>query len=586
MNRASIKVVGESGMGLLSIGMIVASSLKELGFYVNSHREYPSLIKGGHSSVQVDFSSKQIRSLRQEVDLMVALDSAGLKAYIETVKKGGIIVHGLDRVHLIKGVKDRVAKRKIKMVYFPALKIVHESGGRELMVNTVLLGFIWKVFKLNLKPIEKEIRKKFAKKPDVLKINLKCVNAGYKAKEAETLRAFKIDHPKKKPKTILLDGNQALALGAIQCGVRAYYAYPMSPSSSILMHVANYAKESGMLVKQAEDEITASQLALGSMHMGTRALVGTSGGGFDLMTETFSLAGMIETPLVVIDCQRPGPATGMPTWTGQGDLLLAIHAGHGEYGRLVVAGSDPASCYELIQHTMNYAEEFQVPTVFLSEKVICETQAMVEPFKQGKIPIKRGLVTKPKELEALVPTDRYKITKSGVSLRWAPGTAKAGYYANGDEHREDGRLTEDADRCAAMIDKRMRKMAALEKALPEPIYFGAKDADIVIVGWGSTKNTVLDVIDIMKAKGKKVGYLHYEYLWPLKTAKISKLLKDHKNVHLLEGNYGGQLASLIENKVHLKFKSRFLKYNGRPFFVEEVIDYIFENLKTVKTVKT
>jgi 2-oxoglutarate ferredoxin oxidoreductase subunit alpha len=308
--------------------------------------------------------------------------------------------------------------------------------------------------------------------------------------------------------------------------------------------------------------------------MGTRALVGTSGGGFDLMTETFSLAGMIETPLVVIDCQRPGPATGMPTWTGQGDLKLAIHAGHGEYGRMVVSGSDPTSCYELIQHTLNYAEEFQVPTVFLTEKVICETQTMVAPFKHKAIPIKRGLVTKEKELEALMPTDRYKITKSGVSLRWLPGASKAGYYANGDEHREDGRLSEDAAPCAAMIDKRMRKMDALEKVLPEPEYFGAKNADIVIVGWGSTKNTVLDAIDILKEKGKKVGYLHYEYLWPLKTGKVSKLMKSHKNVHILEGNYRGQLANLIENKVHLKFKGRFLKYDGRPFFVEEVMDYI------------
>lgn len=578
MKRTTLKIAGASGMGLLSIGEILSRSLKHLGFYIHSDREYPSLIKGGHSNVQLDFGMEELNCLSETIDFVMALDHAGLIEYVKTVKRGGIVVHGCVRTEMIRGFKDIVEERKVKLIYLPAREMALSLGGTELMANMVLLGLMWRVLGLPLKPLREEVKKRFAKKAKLLKIDLKCLDAGYKAKGLDIPKTD-IPLPKTKPKKIILNGNMAIALGAIQCGVRAYFAYPMSPASSILTYVAEFCHDSDMLVKQAEDEITAAQMTLGSMTMGTRALVATSGGGYDLMTETVSLAGMIESPWVCVICQRPGPATGLPTWTGQGDLKLAIYSSHGEFPRVVVAVSDPASCYELIQHAMNLAEEFQVPVIVLSEKVICESQTMVDPFQHKAIPIRRGLVTDKKQLEKLEQSDRYKVSASGLSRRWIPGSSKTFYYANGDEHWEGGQLTEEGEPVKEMIAKRLRKMQTIKKNLPEPEVIGPKSkADISFVGWGSSKGVMKDVIRAMKRQGVTVNYLHFDYLLPLKTKRLKKFFEENKKVCLIEGNHNGQLGNLIRLKSGLEFKKRLLKWNGRPFFLEEVIDFINHNL--------
>ncbi|MBN2096336.1 2-oxoacid:acceptor oxidoreductase subunit alpha [Candidatus Peregrinibacteria bacterium] len=578
MNRTTLKVAGESGMGLLSVGRIVAKVLKGMGFYVHSDREYPSLIKGGHSNLQIDFGPAPIRSLSREADLVIALDRAGLMEYLDVIKKGGVLVHGYERHHLIKDLHAKAKKRNIKLMYLPAHTIARNLGGSDVMVNMVLLGLMWKILGFDLKPLENAIRKQFATKPELLKIDLKCVQAGYRPKELKKIPQYKIPVPKKKPKALLLDGNMGVALGAIEAGVRSYFMYPMSPASSILMYLADFSHQTKMVVKQAEDEITAAQMTLGAMFMGSRSFTATSGGGYDLMHETVSLAGMTETPWVCVICQRPGPATGLPTWTGQGDLNMAIHSCHGEFTRLVMAASDPASCYEGIQHAFNYAEEFQIPVIFLSEKTIAEAQTMVDVFK-SKIPIKRGIVTG-KALEKVVPSDRFKITKNGVSLRWLPGASEMGYYGNGDEHKEDGTLTERGEEVAPMYAKRVRKMETLKNTLPDPVIYGVKKgADFSFVGWGSSKSVMLDVIDEMKKKDVKVNYLHYEYLWPFKEKPAVRFFKENRKVHIMEGNYQGQLANMIEAATGLKFKGRLLKYNGRHFFLEDVMDYIVKHLK-------
>lgn len=573
MKRTVLKVAGESGMGLLSVGRIVAKVLKDMGFYVHSDREYPSLIKGGHSNLQIDFGAQPINCLSEQVDLVIALDLAGLMEYIETIKPGGILLHGYDRHHLIKKLQQKAEERQVKLIYFPALPTARKLGGRDVMMNVVLLGLMWRILGFDLNLMKQAIEKEFAKKPKVIPLNLQCLEIGYAGEGLEEVPKYNIPIPETKPDTLLLDGNMAIALGAIEAGVRAHYQYPMSPSSSILMHLANFSHHSQMIVKQAEDEITAAQMAYGSMLMGTRALTATSGGGFDLMSETVSLVGITEVPWVCVLCQRPGPGTGLPTWTGQGDLNLAIHAGHGEFARLVIAASDPTSGYEGIQKAMNYAETYQIPVILLTEKVICESQTLVPPLRTD-IPIERGLVTDPEELANLKSVNRYEITENGISRRWIPGSSPAGYYSNGDEHREDGTLTEKGEEAGPMYAKRNHKMDTLKANLPEPVLYGEENADISVVGWGSTKSTMLDVIVEMAEQGIKVNYLHYEYLWPLKTERFKQLMQTGKPVHLLEGNYHGQLGVMLEGETGLKFTSKFLKYNGRPFFLEEVIKYL------------
>ncbi len=579
MNRTTIKITGESGMGLSSVGSIIAKTLKRMGFYMHVDREFPSLIKGGHANVQIDFSDKPVHCLSNQVDIVVALDRTGLEEYVKTLKTGGILIHGYERHQLIKGLKQKAEERKLNVLFLPARQISYNFGGNETIATMVLIGLLWKALGFDLVELEKEVKARYGKNPEFLRLDLLCLHEGYKTDVIALPTSYKLQATN----SLLLNGNQAIALGAIHCGVRAYYAYPMSPSSSILTSMANWANEFGLVVKQGEDEITVAQMAIGSMHMGARALAATSGGGFDLMTETVSMAGMIECPLVIIIAQRPGPATGLPTWTSQGDLNLAIFSAHGEFPRIVLAASDQTSCFELIQHAFNLAEEFQTPVMLLTEKQIAEAETTTPLFEQNKIPIKRGLV-EGEELKNLKSEDRYKITDSGISKRWIPGSSKAFYFANSDEHWESGVLTEEGDKSGIMMDKRMRKMKAIEAALPEPVVYGPKNADISFVGWGSSKGVMLDAIrhlnspknpkDPKAPNSPTLNYLHFDYLWPLKTSVLNTFFEQNKNVHLIENNYQGQLGNLIEGQTGLKFKGRLLKWNGRPFFVEEVQKHI------------
>ncbi len=573
MERIKIRVVGHSGYGgLLSTGSIIAKSLERLGFYVVADREYPSLIKGGTSCFTINASRESINSLSRTPDILVAIDKPCLVKYFDTLADGGTLVHGYERLSGITDILEQAVARKINVAHLNGREITHEAGGSERMKNVVLIGMLWKALGLPYDTIAEQIKTQFARKPNIIPPNLKCAKMGYERTETN----FKIELPTSVPNMAFMDGNYALALGAIHAGTRAYYAYPMSPSTHLLTHMANHAKEFGYVVKQAEDEITVANLALGSMHAGTRALCATSGGGFDLMTETVSLSGIIETPFVCCLFQRPGPATGLPTWTGQGDLNLAMHGGHGEFARMVIAASDPADHFELIQHALNYAEEFQIPVILLSDKVSAEQYVSIPPLKQNTIPIKRGLVPK-EELDQLKNSDRYEVTASGLSKRWLPGESDAYYFANGDEHNAEGILDEN-ESAGDMYAKRCRKLALAAENMPEPVIYGdAEGADISFVGWGSTKGPLIDAINEAQTKGLKVNYLHYSFVYPLKTEALNTFFETNKNVHLAEGNHFGQLGNLIEQQTANRFAGRLLKWNGRPFFTEDLAEYIADN---------
>jgi len=572
MNRLRLKIVGASGTGLLSTGDILTNALSDLGFYAVSDREFPSLIKGGHSSYSLNLSPDPVYALSSGADIMIALDKNGMETYKDELKDGGILVHAYERFGGIKALMEEFESRGVEVVSAPGRKTVAELGGNNLMVNVLLVGMVWKLLGYDYGLVEQAIKEKFASKPKLLEMDLIVLKHGFDLVET------KVDFPVPEGNTVrrFINGNRAITLGAIHAGCRAYYAYPMSPASSVLTYMAELQPKTKMIVKQAEDEITAAQLVIGSMYMGTRAMTATSGGGFDLMTESVSLVGMIETPFVAVIAQRPGPATGLPTWTGQGDYQMAKYSGHGEYARLVMAVSNAQDSFELIQHAFNYAEVYQIPVIVLTEKQIAESLWTVDDFEEGAIPIQRGLVTGA-ELESIESNDRYRITEDGVSKRWIPGSSSAYYFANGDEHLEDGTLTEDAEPSKQMIAKRIRKADTLRDALPEPDLYGEASADISFIGWGSSRNVMMDTIAKFKAEGKSVNYLHYSYLFPLKTDVLEQFMKDNKNVHLIEGNYTGQFGQDIEARGH-KFAGKLLKWNGRPIYVEEVSEYINQNL--------
>lgn len=577
--RVTIRIAGESGQGINSIGEAVSKACKKAGLNIFGYREYPSLIRGGHAFYQVEVANQPLSAPSGHADLMVCMSRVSFHAYIKTMRPNSVVLHDIGRLDINPEETTWIEANSINVIYLNATKLAEESGGKKLMSNTVIFGVLWKLFQLPLAIAEEVIREAFTKKPHYIDVNLACLQAGYA--QDLTSQAHLVLTPSSNTdiaNAALLTGNHAVALGAVAAGVRAYFAYPMTPSSSILSYLAQVQHQTRMLVKQVDDEIAAAEMAVGSMFMGTRALTGTSGGGFDLMTETVSLSGMTETPFVCILGQRPGPATGLPTWTSAGDLLLAVFAGHGEFPRVVMAASDATSAYTMVQDAFNLAEEYQLPVIILTDKEIAESSFMINSFPAGPA-LNRGLVATA-ELDALKPTDRFKITDSGVSPRWLPGQADATYDANSDEHLPDGTLTEDADTAKAMMDKRMRKLETLKKTLPEPKLIGPAEADITFICWGSVKNALVDAMAVLSAEKAAVtfNFLHFDYVFPLKTEVFieltQKVASKGKRLVLVENNATGQLGMLLSQTTGYQFKERLLKYDGRPFFVEDIIDFV------------
>lgn len=574
-NRLSVKIAGESGQGINSIGEMVAKALKQNGFYTFGYREYPSLIKGGYSFHQIDFASHPVNSPSKQADILLCLSRVSFHTYLPTLRANGQVIHMLPQLEPTVEEQKLFKEKNIKISYVAAADLAEQAGGKAIMANVVLVGVLWKLMDLPLEPLAEVLAHEFAKKPDVIKPNLASLKKGYEASLQEA-NLFKINFPTHQTckNDALLSGNHLLALGAAAAGVRAYFAYPMTPSSSILSYMANIYHDTGILVKQLDDEISVAQFALGAMFMGTRALIATSGGGFDLMTESLSLSAMTETPFVCILGQRPGPATGMPTWTAATDLNLAVYAGHGEFPRCVIALSDSSSAYIVIQKAFNISEKYQIPVIVLTEKQIAESLFQVEDLEKDP-EIERSLVNG-NALETLEPSDRYKITKSGISQRWLPGDAEATYVGNSDEHLEDGTVTEDAAPSLEMTTKRLRKLQTLQEELTEPNLIGPANAKLTFVTWGSTRNSVKDAILLWNEKQTKntINFLHYEYIYPTKVEKLQQLIVKGQPLVLIENNAFGQLGALLSQHTGYQFADKLLKFDGRPFFTEDITDYL------------
>lgn len=582
--RTSLKIVGASGQGIDSIGEVLAKALKRAGYCVFGYREYPSLIKGGHASYQLDVSDEWIGSSETNVNIVIALNHHGLEHNLADLKPGGICIHSTDYWKFPPQDEKLISDRGLTLVNLPIEKMLTTLKAKPILANVILSAFVWAILEQDIDALKKMVGEKFAKKKDLLELNMQCIDAGYGYQD-EKIGKLRVAMPKPEKKWkdhLLLTGSKAMGLGAVHAGVRMYAGYPMTPSSPLLSYIASIQNATGMAIKQAEDEITAAQIVSGAMFMGTRALTATSGGGFDLMSETLSLNAILENPTVFVLAQRPGPATGLPTWTGQGDLLMAIHTAHGEFARCVMAVSGSDDAFSLMADAFNIAEEYQISSIVLTDKQIAEALYTQAPFDQKSTVIKRGkLITDVKQLASLKSTDRYDPSvKDGVSKRWLPGSKAATYCAQGDEHSPDGTVDESAANAVAQLDKRMRKAEALKQSLPDAELFGDPKPETLIVGWGSTKTVVLDAMKNAELKEKKIGYLHYTYLWPLKTERFTELASNAKRVILVEGTHQGQLGMLLRQETGVAITQKILKYDGRPFFYDELVELISKHLKS------
>ena len=561
-NRYCIKLGGESGQGINTLGILLSKAIKSLGYDIFSYREYPSLIKGGVASYQIDFSNKYISSSSQNCNILTILDPEAVHEYLHSLNPNGILLYDDSKVEFSPEEQSWITQNQIHVIYLDSEKIAVEAGGSSIMANIVMTSFLWKLLGFNPNDLANIVKEIFASKgEEIINKNILCLNAGYNTsefKEEYTQKTYIPNLPSEKKDSKILTGNDAIALGAISAGVRAYYGYPMTPATSIFKYLGNTYKETGILIKQAESEITAVQMAMGSMVMGTRALTATSGGGFDLMQETISCAGITETPLVIVLAQRIGAGTGVPTWTGSSDIHTAVKSGHGEFPKAVLCVSDIQSGYILIQQAFNIAETYQIPVIVLTEKQIAESIFTVETLPRA-LQIQRGTYN---------GENRYEITNTGISPRWIPSFDKKPYLNNSDEHNQASQSTENMDEIREMSDKRMQKQSTLLNNLPEPVLYGNPQAQTVLVGCGSTKNPILDAI----SEGMNIAYLHYEYLFPTRTQTLLNLVSSGKRIILVENNQTGELGKILTEASGYQFKEKILKYNGKPLFLEDILN--------------
>jgi 2-oxoglutarate/2-oxoacid ferredoxin oxidoreductase subunit alpha len=561
-NRLSIRFVGESGQGINTLGELTSKALKNSNYFTFGYREYPSLIRGGVASYQIDISSKPIRSASKNCDIIISLDEQAFNYYLDTANEKSIAIYDDIEIEKNDEITKKLKDRNITYKYIPTEEITKQAQGTKIMENVVLLGVLWKILGLDTTPLKDLILETFKNKDIDLDAEIRCIEGGENIDWDIKLEKNISPADSEITNNKIVTGNDALSLGLIAGGLRAYYAYPMTPATSILKMIGDTYKETGIVVKQAESEITAAQMVLGSMHAGTRAATATSGGGFDLMTESISCAGISETPFFVVLAQRAGAGTGVPTWTGASDLRTAISAGHGEFPRCVLSASDPSSVYHLAQVGLNIAEKYQLPVILLTEKQIAESLFSVDSLGQP-IPIERGKLSK-------IETP-YKIVGDGISPRPIPSKTDLPFLKTSDEHTEDGVSTEIKEDIEKMNEKRSIKMDTLFKEIPEPKIYGNKDAQKVFVGWGSVKNTILDLID---SHNLNIAYLHYEYIYPLKTEFLTQLSNKGKDIILIENNNSAELGNLIKQECPITFKDMLLKMDGRPIFIEDILEFL------------
>jgi len=570
------KIGGEAGFGIMTTGLLFSKIASRLGYYILDYVEYPSLIRGGHNAYEVCVSDREVTALKKEIDVLVCLNEETFHKHKNRLNSQSLVLYDKEEFDFT----DNFNK-----VNVPLKKILTDLKGQAVMKNTIALGASLSILGGNIEVLLDLIAEQFKKKGDeIVRFNQQFAIAGYeevKENYSFLIKNFLIEKEEEKEK-LVVSGNEAFSLGVVFADCRLYAAYPMTPSSSVLHTLASWQEKTGMIVRHSEDEIAVINTALGASFAGVRAAVGTSGGGFSLMVESLSFAGVAEIPVVVFLAQRPGPATGMPTWTEQGDLLFAIFSGHGEFPKIVLAPGDQKEMIELTIKAFNLADIYQTPVIVVSDMYLSEGHKSVERDWVDKIvreyQIRRGKINlsqkeNPQKLEIFL---RYKITEDGISEKILPGTAGYFYQENSYEHLEDGHTTEEVKPRKDQVEKRLRKWQTyLKNDFQLPKFYGNEKAEIVFISWGSTKGIVLEAQKRLKEKGIETGFYHFNHIYPLDKEKVSQLLKkDNKRYLLVENNALGQFGKILAMEAGLDFEEKILRYDGRPITVEQILEKI------------
>lgn len=562
----SIKVGGAAGQGIQTIGRTLTKVLSRSGFHLFSHQDYESRVRGGHNFFQIRFSDKRVFAPRASIDMLIALDRESIPLHGKELSQKGSAIYDSS---FIKTVYDDA-----RFIDVPFNDLAREYGTGEIMTNTVAsgaaLGMLGLDVELLVSVLEGSMR---GKSEELIAGNTRAAREGYEYASSNCPRCSFTVEPRQR-ELMVIEGNDAIALAAIASGCKFYSAYPMTPSTGILNFMAQKAAENGLVVEQAEDEIAAINMVLGASFAGVRAMTGTSGGGFALMVEGLSLAGMTETPIVIALGQRPGPATGLPTRTEQADLLFALYAGHGEFPRLIFAPGTPEQAFKLVNKAFDLTEKYQVPAIILMDQLYADSQWTMDKvdldiFRYEDYRVRGSKFKDLKEYK------RHAFSKTGVSPLAIPGEAKHLVVTDSDEHDEDGHIIEDAETRTRMVQKRLtKKLPLIRSEIGPPELYGSNDPDITLVGWGSTYGVMRDAVDMLSGKNN-IAMLHFSELYPFPTSQNPDYVETIRRSRLsvcIENNASGRFATLMRAETGFSFERRINKYDGRPFTLEELME--------------
>jgi 2-oxoglutarate ferredoxin oxidoreductase subunit alpha len=572
-NDLTIRIGGEAGQGLESSGGGFAKALARAGLHIFVHQSYMSRIRGGHNWATIRVSPTPPWGPLDRLDLLLALDQETVNVEGPFVEPGGAIVCDESLA-----VDSAIIERGVNHIPLPLNAIAMEKGGSPVMANTAATAALAGLTNLPFRFIEGVIHDNFKKKGDaVIAPNLVVAQAAYDLaiERGPAGCAYCLEIDESPPSRMVLNGNDAFCIGAVLAGCNFISAYPMTPSTSIFQWMMTYAEEYGIVAKQVEDEIAAVCMATGAAHAGARAMASTSGGGFCLMVEGLGLAAMTETPIVLVDAQRPGPSTGMPTRTEQADLLFLLHASHGEFPRIVLAPGTIEECFHAGARAFNLAERYQTPVLVLTDAFQANSMRALDPtvLDFAGVTIDRGALLIPAELDVLTePYLRYKVTDSGISPRALPGHPKSVSMSASDEHREDGHFEdEDPTNRIAQTDKRMRKLEAARADIEPPVRYGPAQSQLTLVDWGSTYGPLRETVDRLNAEGGSANLVHFCDLWPFPAEAARAALQDARRVVVVEGNATGQFELLLQAYAGVRADGHVRRYDGRPFTPEYIL---------------
>ncbi|PIN76087.1 hypothetical protein COV17_03255 [Candidatus Woesearchaeota archaeon CG10_big_fil_rev_8_21_14_0_10_36_11] len=567
MNSFVIRIGGEAGWGIATAADIIAKVFIKAGYHVFLHKEYASQIKGGHNYHTIRVSSIPIAAPIEHVNVLLALDSATGEKHTTFVVDGGTIIFN-------DSVEIRTTKRNVHYVPLQITKIQQESIEKNV-ANAIFVGAAVKLCSIGYDILESVMEDIFKHKPVLLETFRTAVQKGYNSIE----KSNTINFPALKKSLSLgfYTGNDAITQGALDAGITFHAQYPMTPVSKILHNLAKDAiTTEALTVVQPEDEIAAINMALGASYAGARAMTATSGGGFSLMVESVGLASMAEIPLVLIEGQRPGPATGIPTKTEQGDLSFVLSAGQGDFPRVVIAPGNVQECYTETKRAFYIAEKYQLPVIVLVDTAVAESFVTVTLSDDLHIDFSQRFNIINTVGNSQIKDGMFMRYEGEPLLRTVPGTKNGMYTCAGDEHTEVGCITEDPTIRTSMMRRRMDKLNLIETELPPPELYGSSDADVTVVCWGSTTSAVKEVVDTLNSEGKKINLLQMKYMCPFHTTTVHDILKKSKKTILIENNYSGQLGRLIKEQTGIAMHETITKYNGQPFTVDEVYKLIIQ----------